>query len=245
MQVNEEGHNADGLPGYWSGVNKIQRLLRRVIGADPLIANDVAVSGSAALYWYQRRFDIGPKWKGRPHDIDVFVCGNNGRNFDRFMIHMWEEVLYNATSHGLRLQNQVIRFNTYAHPSATIKIHDFYIVDNRDTRSRPREFVLSFIESPFNTIQEAVDGFDINVCQVIYNIAQDDFIVSNELRECIRSGTAALTCGIEFFKESGRPSDDEIMKLHSTLDRIIKYNRRGYTFCNVSGIMFLPFEEMS
>ena len=107
MQWNvEEGHNQ---PRYWSGVDKIQRLLRRVVRSDPLIANYVAISGSAALFWYQHRFDIGPKWKEMPHDIDVFVCGNNGRHFEIFMIHMEEEIIYNATTHGLRLNQQNIK----------------------------------------------------------------------------------------------------------------------------------------
>ena len=229
------------VPGYWSGINKVQRLLQRVIGADPDLTSGVAIAGSSALYWYQHRYNIGPIWDEEPHDIDVFVCGNNGQNFDAIMIHVEEELQYNATSHGLKLKSQIYSENTYAHPSKIVKIQDYFLRDTNDDPFHGRSFVLSFVQSPYETIEQTISSFDFDICRVVYNIRRNDFTVSPALEECIRSGTATITHAFMMFENPGHPTNREIAKIQSTLHRLAKYNRRGFTFSNASGIMILPF----
>lgn len=217
---------------YWRDVDKVKRILRYVIPRSSTRSDEVAIAGSAALHWYQRQEGIGPSWSGIG-DIDIFVSGQHGTTvsqFKRFLTSVIENLL--ASEH------QIAAFKCYplrlygAASSRNIIICDIEIVGI--------DLKLSFVQSPGSAnVSSVVDGFDIDICQVRYDIHRQTYHVRNQTRDNIRR-RRAVVFPLVFDSSNGDISPADRTRVRKTLQRIKKYHDRGYKFVNGGGLNFSP-----
>ena len=225
MKVN--GHwNTKLDEQYWTEVYVIRSLLRYVIPRECSRDNEVAIAGSAALCWFQDLWEVGPMW-GVPGDVDIFVCGKNGRTKGQFSKFM------NSILKKLR--------QIYRHPSAVECFDSAYcfrgLVCHISNLKIPGiSLKLSFISSPgCNNVKEVVDQFDIDVCKVIYNVHHEEYEVEESVKKHIKMCKAMVT---DLTFGGSVPDRFDIYKCSKTLGRMEKYTKRGFVFINGGGIRF-------
>jgi hypothetical protein len=212
-------------PHYWGEVDKVQRLLRKSISRSSTRKQEVAIAGSSALLWYQKEQRIGPSWK-YPGDIDVFVCGDSATEYNNIV----KKFIIDAYAVGHRAKKASVYFPSYF--SGIKKMEVTYLELTGFSN------IISFVRyKDCKNIQEVIDGFDINVCKVIYHIHEKRFEVETEVREYIAAKKAKAN-GIGF-KKKGHPVKAELIRAMKTAKRIEKYSHRGFYFENASGIAFI------
>ena len=219
------------VPGKYnrSEICCLQRALRYVIERMPTRKNDVAVIGSAALYWYQIASNIGPVWDDGPNDIDVFVAGKTGRsrsNFGRFV----KGCISRLEDSGREILDSKLFFNTYVIEGKRVAIHNIKVKDF------PQQ--ISFIQCPTDdSVREVASRFDISVCKVIYHIHKCKYEMTADVMEDIMDGKARMERNFKFAK-AGNPSRFEMTRIKRSMNRMRKYTKRGFDFYNGHGVTF-------
>lgn len=217
-------YNFGGLR-YWVSVQQTQRLLRYIVPREATKKNEIGVAGSSPLYWYQEKYQIGPKWTG-PNDVDIFVAGYWGRSRERFeiLVDLMEERIVGAGYKCTRKD----KFHPYACRSGLIRITDFAI--------KGLNQVVSFVQHPeCDSVQEVARGFDISVCKVVYHIHQQRFeTMHGTHRDIVRCQFYVHPLEIT---SPGKPTNFERGKWVSTDGRCAKYRRRGFELMNKDEIL--------
>lgn len=215
---------------YWQQVDVVKRLLRYVVPRTLTGRNEVAIAGSAALHWYQGQNKVGPVWTDIG-DIDIFVAGHNGStkgSFKGFVLSVVE------------------RIQASKHTVETIRWYTFLVYGPRegkeicicDVKVKDVDLMLSFVQSPgYTTVRAAVGEFDIDICQVMYDIHGQGFELSAEAKDNIRAGIA-IALPMKFGSQDGNVSLGDITRVRKTLQRMRKYHARGFAFTNGGGVMF-------
>lgn len=184
--------------------------------------NVVGMLGSAPLKMYQVEHKIGPTgWI--PHDFDVFVSGDDGRTPRRFhwfvnkVVKNMQEmfnVLWGETSYTMYAKNGV----------------EICVID---VKVRGIDKNISFVQCPTcRNLLEVADGFDIDVCRVIYDIHAKRFRCSQSVMEHIKSCQAVLE-GFDFAATGITKKDATYVQ--KTMYRMVKYRERGFHFMNGGG----------
>jgi len=205
----------------WWAYYRVQRLLRYVIPRDVTRKDEVAVAGSCALFWYQEKNRVGPRWSS-PNDIDIFVCGTEGRSKLNFKIFLCA-VEANLESLGVNILSSSYRESLYVHRDVPVSIVDYHL--------EGIPIKLSFVQAPLHlTIHDVVNDFDIDICRVVYHVHRQSFTVKNSDAESI--------AGREFqvlpvlFRKRGEPCKWEIQRMKSSMVRMKKYSERGFMAVN-------------
>jgi hypothetical protein len=179
----------------------------------------VFVAGSAATYLYMmRELRRSPKRIGwKPNDMDVFVLGEHNEDYiaavSTFFINYFVKTGYMPSCRQYR--------NNYAFVEQTLLVTDI-------TLSGHDDFVVSFIHYPNATSSHHVtDTFDIDIVQVALDPFSGLFTLSPETDVHIRAGMAAMR---NFNFPRHGLTEFHKNKLMRLLDRMTKYERRGFTF---------------
>lgn len=180
----------------------------------------VGVAGSSALFWYQEKEKVGPKW-GVPGDIDIFACMDPD-DFIGFMGHVQKKLIRSFHQFDL-----CFHVHTYIDPNKPIRIFDYRIWSLGIT--------LSFVESPFADLHETAMNFDIDVCKVIHPIhGGGPQPCTRKVKQAIARKLATVTR--EFQVEENQVSDEDMARFTHTMARVRKYQIRGFIFEDMNGI---------
>ena len=215
---------------YWREVDVVKRLLRHAVPRHLTRRNEVAIAGSAALHWYQGQTNVGPLWTDIG-DIDIFVAGPNGSteaNFKDFVLSI------------------VQRFEAAHHVVESVECYKCLVYGPTvggdicicDVMVRDISVCLSFVQSPgCLTARSVMEKFDIDICQVMYDIHRQTFELSVRTRANIRAGTA-VALPLLFESDDGNVSLGDMIRVRKTLLRMRKHHARGYVFGNGGGVRF-------
>lgn len=229
------------VPNWWYLQTWILcEILRHVVPESESRGGHVGILGSVALLLHQEHHRIGPKWPGlvvdksgrawtSPGDYDVFVAGHHGKSKESFMkfVHMMLERIARL-GHGVAPCAGGAAYQIYVRGGEKIWIMNFYI--SGITK------IVSFVQSPrCDNLAEVVEGFDIDVCKVIYNLYTQKTSCSADVEEQIRRGTSKAM-GLLF--EDGVPSPTDGRIVARTVHRIRKYIFRGFAFPGCVGVYF-------
>ena len=215
---------------YWRQVDAVKRLLRQVVPRHLTRLNEVAIAGSAALHWYQGQHKVGPVWT-EIGDIDIFVAGSSGLTEESFKAFVLSVVQ---------------RIKAATHSVESIKCYKILVYGPRegkeicicDVKVKDIDMKLSFVQSPkYATVSAVMEGFDIDICQVMYDIHRQSYDLSSRAKANIRAGTAEAL-PMKFDHQDGNVSLADINRVRKTLQRIRKYHARGFAFTNGGGIRF-------
>ena len=113
-----------------------------------------------------------------------------------------------------------------------------------ETKIKTVNFKVEGIDAPVSfiwysnvtSILDVLNGFDIDICKVGYNISKKKFIVTNKVRHAIKSRMATVTKSFSF--QDTIPTHSEIIALSSTLHRVRKYASRGFKFLQYPWVKF-------
>jgi hypothetical protein len=237
-----------GIQEAWfveSGV--LVEVLPHVVPEQDCINNEVAMAGSAPLAFLQEQHGIGPIWSANaeldykledqertrrkenrhPGDYDIFVCGPNGRTEGAFKQYVGE-VCKRLDCIGWKVISRSTYKHNYAREGVPIVVIDLDL--NRISCK------LSFVQCPTcDKIQEAVEGFDIHACRVIYHLHDGRLECKKEVFEQIRSNIGHVDV-IKFGTEG--PSFGDCTRMFRTMMRVRKYKDRGFRFPNFTGVRF-------
>lgn len=226
---------SEGL--YWHQVDVVKRLLRQVVPRRLTRPNEVAIAGSAALHWYQGQYKVGPVWT-EIGDVDIFVAGSSGSTKESFKAFV---------------SSVVQRIKASKHIVESITCYEVRVYGPRerkeicicDVKVQDVDVKLSFVQSPEHaTVSAVMEGFDIDICQVMYDIHRQSYNLSSQAKANIRAGRAEAL-PMKFDHQDGNVSLADISRVRKTLQRIRKYHARGFAFTNGSGIIFGSGERKS
>ena len=96
--------------------------------------------------------------------------------------------------------------------------------------------MVSFIQSPgCESLEEAAEGFDIDVRKVVYNFHTRNTTCSADVARQIKSGRSKVS-GITF--EEGIPGEFDDRIVERTVSRMRKYELWGFAFPGCDGVYF-------
>ena len=157
----------------------------------------------------------------QPNDIDVYAMGT----LDAFG-HLISSACTFFSSHNIKFERIEYRYDHFKYLVVDYKLHGY-------------PFVLSFIHVPgFHTLQEILHSFDIDICQIGWDIHTNKFILSEAVVRALKSRRATVVRSFQF--DSVVPSEEQIRALHNTLQRMRKYHQRGFRFQNTPHVAFPP-----
>lgn len=200
----------------------VQKALSDMLTEGPRSRGTVCVAGSASLHWFLLTYPKDGFAKCclfQPNDVDIFVCGADGQTQSAF-----KDTVYGMVDRLRDKGYTVRRISVWKNP---------YILQDTpvliiNVRVGERRVNLSFIQCPKDSAPEQVVArFDINIVQVIYDVAKGEFRMEEGVRRSIearKAETKAICCRFT------APNNDEMFKIRSTLCRIGKYRRRGFSF---------------
>ena len=211
---------------YWNFVQEARRFLTNVFPEITTTNGYVAVTGSAALHWYQDRYHCGHDWY-KPYNIDVVVCGKSKEGFEDFM----DSVSIALAADGF------LGSWTKARKTFWIMLPPVHVVNWLFQSETNRNHALSFTWSPFDTVRETVRHFDLDICQVMYHLHTDTFhTLDRSVERNIRNSEALLTCTT--FPLDRYLTKHQLCSVTSTLQRILKYTQRNFTVTNAAVLTF-------
>ena len=242
----EDGRYNTGVPEWWfNQTYALSEILYHVVPLEDSESHAVGMAGSAPLMLLQEKHRIVPVWRGEvnvdssekdhlrskenlfPGDYDVFVCGPNGRTEDAFREYV-RKLCVKLEEIGWPVYDKRLYRHTYGKDDRPIMIFDLEV--------KHINCKLSLIQCPScDKIQEVVEGFDIDVCRVIYHPHDGSIECRDAVIEQISNCTASAD-GCRF-GESG-PTVPECRRIFRTMMRVMKYMDRGFRFPNVNGVRF-------
>ena len=157
------------------------------------------------------------------NDVDIFVSGIRGAthvNFRHTVDNFVNRMRSVCMKKGMNVEGGPYRENAYVEMGSKVLIRDVF-VGGMDTK-------ISFIQSrECGTVMEVLKRFDIDVCQVMFNMKRKELYTSLEVLDAIEKGHASIC---DFFLSSDGPTAYEAIQIKSTIGRMHKYLNRGYVF---------------
>ena len=221
---------------------KVRKVLGDLLTEDMAKRNNVCVAGSAPLQLLLASYPEGsfPRTlEFVPHDIDVFVFGEDGETEEAFraaVVSMVSEL----QNKGNEATDYNWRQNMYIADGVPAWIADAYV----DAICQN----LSFVQCPMDsTKEEVVARFDMDIVRVMYDIPKEEIVVDPAIKRNIEQGKATIR-DRHFSFTALRKGD--IRTVLSTLHRMTKYKERGFSFtntplllCDQDDIMTTPTAE--
>ena len=174
-------------------------------------------------------------WK--PKDGDYFIVSRSKADFEARVRTMITKLRAAAASVGKQIRIKRPRTNNYAFRDGPITIVDVIV--------QGLQVPISFVESPRGeNMRDVVNQFDIDVAQVIYDVAcSGKLFVNSNLFERIRAGQADAK---DIQVTEGGPSAFETNRIQCTIRRMRKYgpDERGYHFCGYPTFVKYPEDKM-
>ena len=172
------------------------------------------------------RWGRGSTWKPwNIGDVDVFVAGLNGESVERFneFVAVFTRVLIRSgRQNGFSVVGSAWHNNLYAVENHIVKIVDITF--------RGVDLKLSLVQAPCaSNMKDVVDRFDIDVAKVIYNPMTGLVHAPLPTVWAVETGNAKVK---NFELKAGFPTVFQVAAINSTLKRMIKYGKRGYTFAD-------------
>ena len=187
----------------------------------------VFIAGSFALFMYERiALKTKPLWI--PNDCDIFVLAGSETAFAKyvssfaaFLSRVCDDDMAFTLTTSTRYQYALGQDITFKEIN----------LDGMDVK-------LSFIFNPACTeVHHVLNGFDIDVVRVNYDIKSRVFRVPVYIKWNILRSEAKV---LRVFKwASNTPTEQEQRALTQTLERMRKYQQRGYRFLNIPRVVSL------
>jgi uncharacterized protein YfkK (UPF0435 family) len=166
-----------------------------------------------------------PKWGAssrtnshRVSDLDLFVTGEDSAN--RQFLNLVKQLEDNLRKSGYGIIKKIQRRWRYNE----VGDRALYVVDFTINGIHPK---LQVIQTDLCDIQEVIDQFDIDIVSVVYDVVNDDFQLSGEVKEAITNRVASIR---PFLFHSYDVSKSDLDKFENSMKRMIKYAERGFNF---------------
>lgn len=213
---------------------KLRMLMRKIVDGGLLERFEVGVSGSCVLDWHAVKcFGRNPRdgvgYYLHPNDLDIFVCGSNGRTTEAFL-----DFVNKCGQEMLRIGHQVNSVHRYRN----VYVHDDIDIEIVDVEVEGLETKLSFVQCPKDeTVLQTVRRFDFDLVQVIYDFTRDRIIRQDPETELMEwTLTMRLSNRIldsldrQLTLPTGSRNDNSVRRILLTCGRMLKYSRRGFIF---------------
>ena len=162
-------------------------------------------------------------------DVDVFFTrgyGHEALGFSVVCKMITEEIASICNISGIALKVEEMRRNWYVSRDEMVLIQDMTLGSG--------SIKISLIQQPFcDDIDTVVEGFDIDVCRVVYNPFEEVLYVDQYLMDRIMKGVATVE---DLTAARGGPDKFDVVRINSTISRMHKYHQRGYTFDRLPSI---------
>ena len=201
---------------------RTKRFLKKVVPVDKASKGIVGVAGSASLLWWQLKetnCNCNPGRLYIPGDIDVFVCGDDGKTHKNFSCFV-RGILKKAAKCGYIVEKSTLKVNPHIVPDSSVHILDVWILGLRNK--------ISFVQAPQDlSMKDIVRRFDISVSKVVYNIGSNRYIIPAAVKSNVEAQIASVA---SFCFLRSVPSNYERSRIGSVLARIKKCSGRGFEF---------------
>ena len=171
-------------------------------------------------------------------DIDVFIGGAFGQYDDEFRTFVngfIESLTVKCRERGLRVKAEDYRRNHYIEANDSVLLRDVAIGN--------RKIKFSLIQyNGYGGIQGVVQRFDIDVCKVMFNPFTLQICADLNVVNAIVNGKAAVC---DFFLPRGGPNRYDVNQMCSTLQRMHKYAKRGFSFNRYPKLKMVGFSGRS
>ena len=209
----------------------LKKLVKAIIPKSCLDSFEVGVAGSCVLDWNAvREGDCMDWWPG---DLDIFVCGQNGLQIGMF-IRFMNTVMANLRSARYNVLHVDTHMNGYNSPMEMVYIRDI-VIEGFSTK-------ISFIQCPMDaTVFDTVERFDLDTVTVVYDFSRNAFHTQNWHRADGLKVRKMAVCPFVhelIAKERIDPGgcEQRMNRLLDTVDRIAKYQRRGWEILDGASI---------
>lgn len=226
--------------------SKIRAYLRAVLDTQDLDTLSVGVSGSAVLSWYLNSMSCHPKvfplptfvaldelkppmpflWK----DVDVFVCGRYSQSYDTFQAFM-QSVMHKTSQTGYTI-HEIGKHSGYSmlQEGAVLDIVEISVVGI----SSPITFIGC---SGADNVCQAVENFDIDICQMIYIFRHDTYLAASNVKANALKGSMALTRhSLDLIACEKSGGSFGVKTLRNIKKRLMKYESRGFFHWDVHDV---------
>ena len=203
--------------------NSVKQVLGAMLTEGPRTRGTVCVAGSASLHWHLLNYPkdgFAKRCLFQPGDVDIFVCGSDGQTQDAFKAAVYG-MIDQLKDKGYLVGRITVKKNLYILRDVPVLIINMSVAGCQGSR-------MSFIQCPRDsTPEDVVARFDINIVQVIYDIATGEFCMEDDVRKSIEVRKAEIK---KIRCQFTAPNEDEVRKIICTLERVAKYRRRGFSF---------------
>ena len=211
---------------------KMQECLKSIIPVEQWTSERVAVAGSCALYWFLLASEKTAtrnciNWA--PSGVNIFVAGRVGANSSYFRDFV-DMCCDNLPINDYTIRSKTWNFVNYMEYGEVNKIWTCDVALQEIDM-----FHLSFVQSrKRDTVNDVVDGFDINIVKVMYNAFTNKIKIEESIVPKILGGKAFV---YPFTTAENIPTDQEQKRQVSTYRRMRKYSMRGFQFENLPSIV--------
>ena len=196
---------------------QVMSLLHKATSKEALSDVQMCVAGSAAL-WQHMRKHTKEDLSWTPNDIDIFIIAQSKEDFEDKV----GEIVQELVEEDEDLFVNESRDTVYDHMLNDGKISVINVHLHKQILK------LSFIYHPHSSsVQDMLDSFDIDVCQVAFNVKDGSFTVSLSVEFAILAGEAKAkphvltnSCG----------THAEMNRARNTMLRMWKHSERGFRF---------------
>lgn len=194
---------------------------------------EVGITGGCALKMYRACYPPKKCYPGefQMGDLDLVFAGNNDADYlhgvSSFCTYSLSNTDYFTVSKEVERDDII--------PGESVRITNFGIWREY------AEYTVSFIHYPTKTnkLIDVIRTYDIDIVQLAYNLKTRSF----ELGQGIRTANAIMNSEARVVRDfvfSSEPTETEISSLSSTLNRTLKYKKRGFLFKTKPVISFEP-----
>ena len=146
--------------------------------AEAMRKGTIALSGGFAEQMYAKAFNY---WVS---DLDLFVTGEDSA--DRQFLDLVKQLEDNLRKSGYGIIKKIqCRWGRYNE----VGDRALYVIDFTINGIHPK---LQVIQTDLCDIQEVIDQFDIDIVSVVYDVVNDDFQLSGEVKEAITNRVASI-----------------------------------------------------
>lgn len=264
-----EDLNVDDLNVNFASILTVFEMVRRILNSmrsnygwfgspEPFgFNNEIGIIGSSALLILEaimRKSRIDQDLRGRwlreqtglwhSNNVDLLLCGpwNDGQSFSTFTTLF--DMMLSGSSRSLHHRVRHTSFHNDPHifPNLLSQVMEVEFrgldVKLRLIQASPADQVDCFICPPWRRHEVTTDPPDINITGVMYDPRTGLIHASLETVLSIETGQAEICDYVDMY-----PSSSDLSLLGDTLDRMVKYRRRGYTFEHFPRITCRPEEN--
>lgn len=202
-------------------INRCKDLLCIILPRHLVASCEVGIAGGFCTDLYRLRQGIIVPSNTGFNDIDVFLSGAGGVNEESFSLYT-RSFINRGIRAGYKVLGEDIHTNNYVYEDIEVLVRTVFFEGFEDSP-------VSFVQSPKTyNIRQVVKRFDIDICQVIYDPFKDTLEVWNEtVVDHIKQGICQCY-PLMIGNVNGVLKSFSIVKVNSTLQRVRKYNERGF-----------------